>query len=124
MANRQRSSVRRWAQLALGAAIVMHGIAGFPTPQDADPNEAAADTQYFPHTHRVVRPNPPPPPFPWHLYEVPDWLQPTVYDDGSVYDPMMSARCLGAHCWRGPARRLPCCPGVADKGANPSSTTR
>ena len=43
MANRQRSSVRRWAQLALGAAIVMYGIVGFPTPQDLDLPEADAD---------------------------------------------------------------------------------
>ena len=70
MANRQRSSVRRWAQLALGAVIVMYGIVGFPTPQDTDPPEAAADTQTglvycghtalcpgnIPHTHQ-----PPPP---------------------------------------------------------------
>ena len=98
MADRQRSSVRRWAQLALGAAIVMYGIVGFPTPQDTAPNEAAADTQTtlssycaprpppetgcvyrsqtvpVPHRHKVIRPNPPPPPFPWHLYEVPETL--------------------------------------------------
>ena len=47
MANRQRSSVRRWAQLALGAAIVMYGIVGFPTPQDLDLPEAAADNQDY-----------------------------------------------------------------------------
>ena len=42
MRGEERLSIRRWAQLALCAAVVTYGIVGFPTPNDPHQRQAAA----------------------------------------------------------------------------------
>ena len=119
MANRQRSSVRRWAQLALGAAIVMHGIAGFPTPQDPDPPEAAADSQTHrfcynvgewnescynrhprPHTHPPPPPANVPPVRPVCTSQNFEYCEPqqAIYDEYHGSDPPCDSQTHGGSC--------------------------
>ena len=44
MTDTPRLSIQRWAQIALSAVLVLYGIAGFPTPQNPHPQQAAAQS--------------------------------------------------------------------------------
>ena len=47
-----RPGSRRWTQVALTAALLLYGIAGFPRPGDPDPSPAAAHPlPGWPHSH-------------------------------------------------------------------------
>ena len=53
---------RRWAQLALIAAVAMYGIVGFPNPADPELSQAAAHPQPPPGHSHTPRPRPRPRP--------------------------------------------------------------
>ena len=59
--NPRLSTGRRWAQLALIAAVVMYGIVGFPNPVDPELPQASAHPPDSPHTP-PPKPKPKPPP--------------------------------------------------------------
>ena len=47
MTDNPRFSIRRWAQAALAAALVVYGIVGFPTPSNLESQQAAAQNRCF-----------------------------------------------------------------------------
>ena len=47
MTDNPRLLIRRWAQLACGATLILYGIVGFPTPDNLQPRQAAAQSTCF-----------------------------------------------------------------------------